>query len=207
MSAVLTALFHGDSGHAVRQHVISCIPLRPEVERVPDISPDTLWRIMQHLPEHARRFPLCLVATGLRMGEYERLERTHLRPETFSIEVPGTKTEASADVISVAADCWEFVDGAVPSPFRYGWIRRLWKQACEAAGVHGITLHDLRHCHGQWAINEGAAEHQVQAQLRHRSMAMTRRYVRARDSRQSADAAGRAVLSAKPDAGSGPEGE
>ncbi len=199
LAAVLTTLCHGDPRHPVRQHVIDAIPLLPEVERVPQISPATFWRILEHLPGYARRFPLFLVVSGLRVGEYERLERPHLHPDTFTIDVPGTKTSTSEETISISSDCWQFVEDAVPSPFRYGWMRRLFREACNAVGVHGVTLHDLRHCHGQWALESGAEEHEVQAQLRHRSIATTRRYVKTLQKRRSAEAAARHLLDARPD--------
>lgn len=41
----------------------------------------------------------------------------------------------------------------------------------------GPTLHDLRHCHGQWAIDAGVAESKVQGSLRHANPNQTRDYV------------------------------
>lgn len=198
MSAVLTTLFHGDVRNPIRQHIVDAMPLLHEELPLPDVSPATFWRIMDHFPEYARAFPISLVATGLRIGEYERLERSHLRPETCGVYVPGTKTKESAASISVAPELYDIVDHSVPSPFRYGRMRRLWREACEAAGVSGVTLHALRHCHGQWAVNEGASTEDVQAQLRHSNRAQTERYTRVREATRSANAAGRAVLTAKP---------
>lgn len=123
-AAVLTTLFHGDTRHPVRQYVVDAIPLLPEIERVPEISPETLWQIMDNLPEYARGFPLFLATTGLRTGEYLRLGREHLCRDTCTIRVPGTKTTASAETISVSPECWEFVENAVPAPFSYDWMRR-----------------------------------------------------------------------------------
>lgn len=198
LAAVLTRHFHGDSRHDVRRYVIDAIPLQPEYARVPDMPPRTIWSILEKLPPFARQFPLVLVATGLRIGEYERLEPHHLHHASHTIDVPGTKTEASHDTISVAAELWADVVAAVPSPFRYGWMRRLFRQACEEAGVSGITLHDLRHCHAQWAVDNGADERAVMAQLRHRSIAMTRRYTRTRDTAGAASAAAQHVLASRP---------
>ena len=199
LSAVLTTLFHDDTSHPVRREVIAAIPLMHEKEHVPDLPPALVWRILEQLPNHARAFPMVLVVTGLRIGEYERLEPHHLQHESFRIDVPGTKTDASDDYVQVAPDMWPVVVRGVPSPYRYGWMRRIFREACEKAGVQGVTLHDLRHCHGQWAMENGAEEHEVQAQLRHRSIGMTRRYVKTVKRQRVAEAAAGHFMAAKLD--------
>jgi integrase len=199
LSAVLTTLFHDDTAHPVRREVIAAIPLLHEKEHVPDLPPALVWRILEQLPDHARAFPMVLVVTGLRIGEYERLEPHHLQHESFRIDVPGTKTDASDDYVQVAPDMWPVVVRGVPSPYRYGWMRRIFREACEKAGVQGVTLHDLRHCHGQWAMENGAEEHEVQAQLRHRSIGMTRRYVKTVKRQRVAEAAAGHFMAAKLD--------
>ena len=65
---------------------------------------------------------------------------------------------------------------------KYKWLRIYWKRALKAVGADPtLRLHDLRHCTGQWAINEGVEEARVQCTLRHSAAEMTRRYVRQRD--------------------------
>lgn len=65
---------------------------------------------------------------------------------------------------------------------KYKWLRIYWKRALKAVGADPtLRLHDLRHCTGQWAINEGVQEAKVQSTLRHSTAEMTRRYVRQRD--------------------------
>lgn len=199
LSAVLTHLFHRDNRHLVRQHVINNITLLHEVEHVPEITPATLWKIIEKMSPHGRDFVMCLVTTGLRVGEYEALEPKHLQHETFIVNVPGTKTDGSEDSISVAPDVWHYVANGVPSAFRYGTMRRMFRAACDAAGVRGLTLHDLRHCHAQWALQNGALEHEVQAQLRHKSIAMTRRYTQTLKKQNAAKAAADAMMRARPE--------
>ena len=61
-----------------------------------------------------------------------------------------------------------------------GAIREVRAAAYETVPVLryvGPTLHDLRHCHGQWAVNEGVAESKVQGSLRHENPSQTRDYV------------------------------
>ena len=59
----------------------------------------------------------------------------------------------------------------------------------------GLRLQDLRHCHGQWATDEGAPESKVQAALRHASPGMTRRYTMQKDRGEVARMVGRALSS------------
>ncbi len=156
--------------------------LEREVHRVPDITPDLFWTIVRAAPLHAQSCFVALVATGLRVGEFLRLTEHDLLPHTSSLKVPGTKTAASAATVRIAPELWPWVKAAVPSPLRYGWLRKYWKRALAAAKADvTLRLHDLRHCHGQWATNAGATEAAVMASLRHTNRAMTARYTDQKD--------------------------
>jgi integrase len=96
--------------------------------------------------------------------------------------VPGTKTAASAATVRVDPELWPWVKAAVPSPLAYKWLRLYWKRALKAVKADvTLRLHDLRHAHGQWAVNAGVPEAAVQASLRHTNRAMTARYTAQRD--------------------------
>lgn len=177
LSAVLTALL-GTPRATFRQTVIDRMLLLKEHERMPDITPDIFLRIVAKLPPEAKRFPLVLVLTGARMSEYGRMVRADLKPHTFRVQINGTKTDGSVGEVQIDPDLWHYIDAGVPAPHGARWMRRVWREACAAIGVRGITLHDLRHCHGQWALDGGAQEQSVQTTLRHTTAAMTRRYVR-----------------------------
>jgi len=127
-----------------------------------------------------------LAATGLRVGEYLGLEESNLRPITREIEVPGTKTAASRDVIRVGEEAWRYVVASVPAPVRYKWLYTHWKRACRACGVPDLTLHDLRHFYGQSLVDAGRSEASVQQSLRHADPTMTRRYTKRRDQGENA---------------------
>lgn len=64
----------------------------------------------------------------------------------------------------------------MPSPVGYRRLWHWWNHARQLEGLANLRLHDLRHCTGQWAINEGVAESMVQVFLRHSDPSMTRRY-------------------------------
>ncbi len=62
----------GDVHHPFRRSVMKAFPKRPESPRVPDITPELLWRVVHAAPEHVRAAYVLLAATGLRVGEYLR---------------------------------------------------------------------------------------------------------------------------------------
>ena len=188
LSAFLTAQL-ADVHHPFRRQVLKRYG-KPECEvaRVPDLSPELFWRIVRAAPPHAQPAFVALLATGLRVGEYLRLQETDLHPHTCSVRVPGTKTAASAATVRVSEQLWPWVAAAVPSPLAYKWLRLTWRRACRAVGATDLRLHDLRHAHGQWSVNAGVPEAAVQASLRHTSGAMTRRYTMQKDRGTVADA-------------------
>ena len=97
------------------------------------------------------------------MGEYLRLKPEDLRLATYGLHVHGTKTAGSDDLVVVGEEWWSWAKDAVPAPLGYAWLRKHWSRACAAVHVTGVTLHSLRHCCGQWAVNAGVPEAQVQA--------------------------------------------
>jgi integrase len=90
--------------------------------------------------------------------------------------------------VQVAPEYWAYIDAGVPALRAYGRLRAAWVSACAEVGVEGITLHDLRHCHGQWSLQGGASEPAVQVSLRHATASMTRRYTKSRQRDQVARA-------------------
>ena len=186
VSRFLTMIL-GDVYHPFRRDVMQAFPrAREPLGRVPELPPGLFWQIVEKTPEHVRAAYVTLAATALRVGEYLALEDHHLRHLTHEIEVLGTKTAASRDVISVGPEAWEFVKRAVPSPLKYKWLYTHWKRACRAAGAPDLTLHDLRHFVGQTLVDEGRSEASVQQTLRHTDPTMTRRYTKRKDQRENA---------------------
>lgn len=186
VSAFLTAVL-GDKYHPFRRAVMSVFPRAQEPPgRVPEISPGLFWDIVIRTPEYIRPAYVVLASTGLRVGEYLALGEQHLRPLTLEIDVPGTKTAGSHDVISVGAEAWEWVKRAVPAPVRYKCLYTHWKRACRAAGASDLTLHDLRHFYGQSLVDAGRSEASVQQSLRHKDPLMTRRYTKRKDQGENA---------------------
>ncbi|MEO9116351.1 MAG: tyrosine-type recombinase/integrase [Gemmatimonadaceae bacterium] len=183
LSAVLTGLL-GTVSHPTRGMIMHNVPTLEEFPRVPDLTPQKFKEILSRMPEYLRGAPWVLVITGMRMNEYMTLDDSHLRPNTYSIVVPGTKTRASRGTVHVSPNQWATVIAAVPAPRKAKVLRAAWTDACIKAGVPGVRLHDLRHCLAQWTTDAGVAEKSVQSALRHLDPAMTRRYSMSRESKE-----------------------
>ena len=206
VSAFLTVVL-GDKYHPFRRRVMASFPKASERPRVPDLTPELFFRILDGVPEGLRACYMTLVVTGMRVGEYLRCTRFNLKPATHEVEVAGTKTAASASSVAVAEALWPWITEGIPCPVgragpppvegvhldaRYKRLRRVWASACARAGV-SIRLHDLRHCMGQWSVDAGVPEAKVQVALRHATPGMTRRYTMSKDRHEVATAMG-AVL-------------
>lgn len=168
---------HKDARHAVLKRFPPLPPLRP---RTPDLSPAMFVRILQKVREDLRA-PLALLAiTGMRWGEYWGLRPSHLRHDVHQIHIPGEKTDGSYRTVQVHPLFWPIICAAVPAPLAY---RRFWEQWALALGkLHWrgrFRIHDLRHCHAQWAIQGGAHAMQVQRSLGHATAGQTIEYATA----------------------------
>lgn len=195
LSHALTLHFGGKRtgrAHLARTAIMDLLPRKAEHKRVPAISPAVFNRLVSLTPDYAQPCYQALLLTGFRVKtEYLRLGREHLRPQVFEVAVPGTKTAGSEAVIPIDPACWGMLDRAVPSPIRYGQIRKHWMRACLQEGLavrgpdpwrpgkfryDGPTLHSIRHLTGQFATNAGVAESLVQVYLRHSDAGTTRKY-------------------------------
>lgn len=182
--------------HAFRKAVLRAIPRPGKIPgRVPDLTPQAFFRIVEQMPEHVRAAPVAIVATGMRIGEFCACREEHLLPLTKQVRVPGTKTPGSDAVLPVDPELWPWLQRAIPCPVGHWRLRELWRRACKAAGVVGVTVHDLRHCYGQWLIAAGRPLTSVQTSLRHTSDEMTRLYVAQIEKGENAKAIA-AILSA-----------
>jgi integrase len=109
--------------HPWRAKVMDLLPRKRERKRVPDLPPAVFLRVVARTPEDLRPAYVTLAATGLRLGEFLALERSHLRAGTFEIEVPGAKTDDSAAIIPIDPKLWTPVSGASTRAFRRPWCR------------------------------------------------------------------------------------
>lgn len=195
VSTFLTTLL-GDVYHPFRRSVMKQIQTADEgTGREPDISVRRFLEIVSQVPPHARPCYWVLALTGMRTGEYLRCTKADLDSGAHTVSVPGTKTGASRAKVEVDAQMWGWIEAGIPSPLRYGWMRRYFKRAAEKIGQKDLRLHDLRHFMAQLASNAGAPTALIQAALRHRDPGMTRRYEMRKGKGEVARLVGRALRS------------
>lgn len=68
---------------------------------------------------------------------------------------------------------WVFSHDNGVTPWRPDFVSRLFRQARDTAGVHGVRLHDIRHYVATTMLQDGEAAIDVAAQLGHASVATT----------------------------------
>jgi integrase len=187
VSRFLTATL-GDTYHPVRREIVRAIDVEPEAPRMVELSAAEFWKLVQAAAEPARAAIVTLAVTGMRLGEYERLTRDQLKPATFAVQVPGTKTARSLGTVHVGESLWPWVEAGVPMPLRRIWFRKLFKRAAEAIGRKELRLHDLRHLTTAFALEGGAPVNAVRDLMRHERAEQTMDYGRAGNSRLAAQA-------------------
>lgn len=159
------------------------IPTKRERKRRPLLSITQFKAIAERMPAHAALVVWFLVVTGVRLEEFENTKPEHLNDELHTYLVPGAdKNEVGDFPLGIDPRWWSYVKAAVTGRrIARSTLRQHWKNACRLEGIvggrRGITLHDLRHCHGQWYINAGGQESKAQASLRHENPGQTRDYV------------------------------
>lgn len=133
VSRLLSTLL-GHPHHPARLDIMGKIPLGDEEERVPELTIEQFWQLVEATPEHARPCYVVLAATGMRLGEYLRCTPEHLLPARFAIRVPGTKTKRSKRVVELGPKAWPWIEAGIPSPLKTRWIHIYWWRACVALG-------------------------------------------------------------------------
>jgi integrase len=201
VSRFLSALLR-DRWHEFRRNLITedRFPSGEVPEgRVPDLTVEGFWKCVELMPEHTRNAPVAIVATAMRGGELCACTKDNLLPLTRSVLIPGHdnrtgrhKSQAATHPVDPAL--WPYVQAAIPVSVSHWTLRDHWTAARKQAGVGQVTLHDLRHCAGQWLVNAGQSEQSVQQTLRHKTASMTRRYTRQRDRGINAIALGDILL-------------
>jgi integrase len=163
-----------DLYHPFRRRVMKDFPTAVEKKRKPNVSIEQFRKIVRRVKPQLAPCFWTLAITGMRFNEYLRCTRADLaRPY---LRVPGSKNEQSEAELEIDRRLWHYVSAGIPSPVGEDYLRRQWNAAVKAAGLKNVHVHDLRHCHAQWAIDAGVAESKVQASLRHKSPGQTRDY-------------------------------
>lgn len=206
----------GNKYHPFRLELMALAEKQPEEERVPDLTPEVFFAIIQALPPHVQPCIYTLLLTGMRdRSEYLKATEEQKLPATKAVRVFDTKNQ-SWGVVAIDPELWPWVDAGIPAPLRYKALRAQWVKACVKVGAGkfvddgvsehtrgknghyvGLRMHDLRHALGQWSHDAGVPLSEVKQQLRHRTLAMTERYSRSSARKRVATAMGNVLRAAK----------
>lgn len=193
ISRVLTVLF-GKKEAETRTTILARIPQKVYEPREPALSVEQFWQIADTLPDPYRNIVIAKVATGMRSQELWRMRREDLRPAVYGVQLRGTKTPDSRRFLEMAPEIFAFVQAAVPVKLKEDTVRRRWKKACRALGIEPVTLHDLRHAFGQWTIDAGVSDADVQAAMGHKTPHMTRLYRKRQQTRVASEGMARVLI-------------
>jgi len=156
-----------------------------------------LQAVLPHLPIHARNFVEFLYLTGWRSGEAFRLQWSDVdwklqmvwlrdsknrEPRIFPFKYHARLEQVLRDQRELVSR-WERRRGQLcPSVFHWGGrpmkkLRRSWKSACGAAGLHGRLLHDFRRTAVRNLIRAGVQQAIAMKITGHKTDSTFRRYL------------------------------
>lgn len=178
VSSFLTWHFD-DEYHPARVAVVRKIPWKQEAPGpMPTATAAEFWTVVGKTPEHAKAAYVAMAILGVYPKEYVGIRPDDLTPNQRTVLVNGTKSWARQRVVAVHGDdAWTWVERAIPAPLAYGWLRKYWTRACNAAGVR-LPMRHLRHLSAQFAADGGASDRDLTVHLGHSNPATSHRYSR-----------------------------
>ena len=177
-------------------HKAGSIPNPPTIELLPldnarqgFVDPADFTRVVAALPEHLKVFVEFLYLTSWRTGEARTLEwnDVDLRERTIRLK-PEHSKNGKARLIKMSDSLYQVMEQAAlerrpscPNVFhRKGKplvdCRRAWGNACKAAGLSGLHLHDLRRSGVRNMVRAGVPEAVAMKVSGHRTRAIFDRY-------------------------------
>jgi integrase len=138
-----------------------------------------------------------LLYTGQRRGDVVHMGRQHVTGYKIAVLQEKTKTRL---VIPLHPELRKIID-ATPTgslnflctsqgkPFTSAGFGNWFRDACDAAGLHGCSAHGLRKAAGRRLAEAGCSPHQIAAILGHKTLKETTRYCAAADQEKLAEAA------------------
>jgi integrase len=190
--AVLSKMF----SMAMRWHWCPSNPAKgvernTEYRRQRYLSADELTTLLQALARHpdrqAANIIRCLLMTGARRGEVLSMRWADLDLTAGTWSKPASSTKQHKDhVVPLAAPLRQLLsqiprrgEFVFPGPGTAGHVtdvKRSWRSICQAAGITGLRLHDLRHSFASELASAGASLPLIGALLGHSSPVTTGRY-------------------------------
>ena len=125
------------------------------------------------------------IETAMRRGEIAAMRWEHLNIEERSLLLPDTKNGAPREV-PLSKVALAILDGLSRRPDGRVWgmrpesMSQAFERVCKAAGVEGMTFHDLRHEAASRLFEKGLNPMQVAAITGHKTLQMLKRYTHLR---------------------------
>ena len=125
------------------------------------------------------------IETAMRRGEIAAMRWEHLDRKARVLLIPETKTGTprrvplSSKALQVLDTLPRQIDGSVWS-MRPDSISQAFKRVCKAAGIEGLTFHDLRHEATSRLFEKGLNPMEVAAITGHNTLQMLKRYTHLR---------------------------
>ena len=184
-------------------------PKAREVRRHP-LTPEQCHALLNAIdPNYAYAIHFAL-ATGVRWSEFANLKICDFKPLSNTVYISDSKTDAGvrelpldpADTLMVSkhiadtgrngadADSPLFTSPNGKALHHSNFRKRVFAPACRAAGLHGITFHDLRRTHATMLVSQGNDAKVVQERMGHRSITTTLTYYAVATDEGKAKAAG-----------------
>ena len=123
----------------------------------------------------------CAIETAMRRGEIAAMRWDHLDRKARVLLIPETKTGTprriplSTTAVAILDALPRRIDGHVWS-MRPDSISQAFERVCKAAGITGLTFHDLRHEAASRLSEKGFGIMEVAAITGHKTMQMVKRY-------------------------------
>lgn len=162
------------------------------------LNPDELKTFITALDLRSHELPylkpvvMLAMSTGMRESEIFNLKRNQINPVKNQIVLHDPKSgrreivrlnKTALEALQSVKKRGEYVFYNVDGN-RLQSIRSSWGTLVKKSGINDFRFHDLRHCFASYLAMQGANHFDLQLAMRHRSGAMTLRYVHLSESHQ-----------------------
>jgi integrase len=159
------------------------------------LQPHECAALLEAVDSFYRPLVAFTLATGLRWSEVREAKLTDVDFKAPLLKVGKSKTDAGIREISLSANEIELIQEHLKATHREGsdlgplfvspngklvhysnFTRRVFTPAVKAAGLDGVTFHDLRRTHATMLVHFGADAKVVQERMGHKSISTTLSY-------------------------------
>lgn len=143
-------------------------------QRTTYLSMEQVNQIAQHASDNVKAAIWIALLTGCRRGEICKITKEDIGKDSIKLQAGNTKTLRYREVPIVSAlRPWLKY---LPLAINYEGVKSGFRRAREAAGMHHVHFHDLRHSCATMLIGFGEPLHVVRDILGHSTVKTTERY-------------------------------